>query len=51
MSLCPLHISSIALLLLIIASCAETDDKTAKIQETTDNNMPQVTEIQPEPGT
>ena len=51
MSLCPLYISSIALLLLIIAGYAETDDKTAKIQETTDNNMPQVTEIQPEPGT
>ena len=51
MSLCPLHISSIALLLLIIASCAETDDKTVKIQKTTDNNRLQVTEIQPEPGT
>ena len=51
MSPCPLHISSIALLLLIIASCAETADKTVKIQETTDNNMLQVTEIQPEPGT
>ncbi len=51
MSLGPLHISSIALLLLIIASCAETDDKTVKIQEPTDNNMLQVTEIHPEPGT
>ena len=73
MSLCPLHISSIVLFLLIIASCAETDDKTVKTQGTTDdktvktqgttddktvrtqgttdNNMLQVTEIHPEPGT
>ena len=51
MSLCPLHISSIALLLLIIASCAETDDKTAKPPVTTDNNMLQVTGIHPESGT
>ena len=50
MSLYPLHISSIALLLLIIASCAETDDKTVKIQGATDNNMLQVTEIHPESG-
>lgn len=51
MSLCPLHISSTALLLLIIASCAETDDKTVKTPVIIDNNMLRVTEIQPEPGT
>ena len=51
MSPCPLHISSIALLMLIIASCAETDDKTVKTPVTTESNMLQVTEIQPEPGT
>jgi len=37
--------------MLIIASCAETDDKTVKTPVTTESNMLQVTEIQPEPGT